>query len=755
MLTYDTETCGFYGMPVLLQYAVNDGDIKLWDIWREPIGETLELIEWMMGQDVCGFNLAFDHFQLSKLYTTFSLFNNPNAIPEDHINELAIVEEKARFLDLCIKPKRACDIMLHARKGPYQSLMQRSAIRVKRIPTRLCAAVRSELEKRIELDGIYFSKRKDKHAPNWQIKDIEIDGEVDPDFKNIVLKFHPSGALKVLAQHALGVKEDFILKFTDIEVDPIWRPKELGYAPFALAVGKPGKWNKAWPAVIAQHISHWAHNTLARKYGGDDVDYTRQLWHHFGCPEPGDDDSELACMVASSRWRGFDIDLDKLNIRRRSAIATVGNTPMSPAVAKKYLYEVMNSQEQLALKEGTAATILEAIAGKPDEKGEWDWRKGWSDLDDPTTPHPAALRAKEILEARRATKEVELCDKLILAGRFHPSFKVIGTLSSRMSGTDKLNPQGIKATKEIRSCFPLADFSSGEILCGGDFVSFEVVLAEAVYNDDKLREDLKAGKSIHGLFAEQIFDIPYADIMASKGVTDHYTDGKRGIYSQLYGGNEHTIADRLDVDIEVAEKASKGFMERYPGIAKARKNIEEKFCSMRQPGGIGSAVEWHEPADYMESLLGFRRYFTLENRICKALFELANSPPKAWKDVRVKVRRRDRMQTASGAVQSALFASAFNIQAQNMRQAANHQIQSSGAQITKAVQRKIWDLQPNGAVPWIVKTINVHDEIHVVTRKEHVPTIEEVVKNTVESFKSRVPLIEIEWNSEEESWADK
>ena len=47
---------------------------------------------------------------------------------------------------------------------------------------------------------------------------------------------------------------------------------------------------------------------------------------------------------------------------------------------------------------------------------------------------------------------------------------------------------------------------------------------------------------------------------------------------------------------------------------------------MRQPGGIGSKVEWHEPADFVESMLGFRRYFTLENRICKTLFDLADDP---------------------------------------------------------------------------------------------------------------------------------
>lgn len=754
MIYFDTETCGLHGIMVLLQYAKDNDDITLWNVWKERIGDTLELLEWIASQEVCGFNLAFDWFHVAKLYTTFLTFDNMDAIPEDHIDEIAICEEKARFLDFCIKPKAACDIMLHARKGPYQSLMKRKPVRVKRIPTLLAEAVRSKLETCIELDGIHFAKRKDKSAPQWQIKDVtdKKTGDIDTQFKDIVLTFHPSGQLKELARHALGIKEDLILKFKDISVDKAWRPVDLGYAPFALAVGKPGKWNGAWPEVIRHHISHWAYNPLAREYAVDDVIYPRDLYAHFGSPEPGDDDSELACMVGAARWRGFAVDLERLTARRITLMKKRGKIPTAPRVAKVYLEEVMDETEKLALNEGTAAMILESIAGKRDEKGEWDYSKGWMIGDN---PHPAAIRARAILEARRADKEREVNDKLILAKRFHASYKVIGALSSRMAGADKLNPQGIKATKDVRICFPLADFDDGFVLCGGDFVSFEIVLAEAVYKDPKLRKDLKAGKSIHGLFAEELFDVTYDDIMDTKKTTTFYTDGKRGIFSQLYGGNEHTIEKRLGVDIETATKASEGFMDRYPGIRKAREEIHRRFCSMRQPAGIGTAVEWHDPDDSIKSLLGFPRFFTLENKICKALFDLAQNPPENWKNARVKVKRRDRLQTASGACQSALYAAAFNIQSTNMRQAANHQIQSSGAQITKRVQRRIWDLQPIGVTPWKVQTLNVHDEVHVATRPEFIDQIADVVRETVESFREQVPLIEIDWNKEEKSWADK
>ncbi len=773
MIYLDTEGVGFHGVTVLLQYAQDDGEIKLWNVWKEPIGETLELLEWIAEQEVCMFNAAFDWFHISKIYTMFLEFNNPDAIPEDHIDALAVCEEKARFLDFCIKPKSTIDIMLHARKGPYQSLMKRKAIRVKRIPNLLCEAVRNELEERVHLDNIYFAKRKDPNATQWQIKEAkDKDGEIDPDFKDIVLTFHASGQLKELARHALGVKEDLILKFTDIQPHEHWKPVELGYAPFAMAIGKPGNWKGSWPEVIRHYISHWFYNPLAKKYAEDDVVYTRDLYKHFGAPPPGDDDSELASMVGAARWRGFKVDLKKIAKQRAELIVKTGKTPTAPKQARLYIEEKMDDTEKIALHDGTAAIILESIAGKENKDGVWEYV--W--INEDGTPHPAAIRAREVLQARRNNKERENWDKLLLARHFHASFKVIGTLSTRMSGDNKLNPQGIKNKKNVRDCFPLADFDRGFVLSGGDFVSFEVVLMEAVYNDPRLREDLlkvvvcpdcngkgcedckntgEVRQSIHGLFAVELFDIDYDTIMGSKGTSNFYTDGKRGIFSQSYGGNEHTIANKLGIDLEIATKASEGFMDRYPGIRKARERTQERFCSMRQPGGIGSKVEWHEPADYEESLLGFRRYFTLENTICKVLFDIAEKPPKSWKNVRIKVRRRDRLQTASGAAQSALFAAAFNIQANSMRQAANHRIQSSGAGITKAVQRSIWNLQPGGVGPWRVRTMNVHDEIHTVTRPEYVDRVAEAVAVKVESYREQVPLIEIEWSKKERSWADK
>ena len=176
---------------------------------------------------------------------------------------------------------------------------------------------------------------------------------------------------------------------------------------------------------------------------------------------------------------------------------------------------------------------------------------------------------------------------------------------------------------------------------------------------------------------------------------------------------------------------------------------------MTQPGGVGTKVVWREPADYAETMLGFRRYFTLENRICRALFDLARNPPTHWKECKVKVVRRDRVQTAGGAVSSALYGAAFSMQAANMRAAANHEIQSPGAEITKHVQRKIWDVQPVGVNEWHVAPMNIHDEIMCVTRPDAISLVTPIVRKVVESYRAKVPLIGMDWGEGLRNWGEK
>lgn len=775
-ITLDSETCGLHGMAVLLQYAEGDGPIILYNIWDEPVGKTLELIERICSKVVIGFNLAFDHFHLCKIYTIWNLLPR-DWIPREHIDDIALLEPKGMD-GPCLKPVAAMDLLLHSRKGPYQSLMAREDIRIKRVPTALAYALAQELEQRIHIDGIYFARRADKDAPRWKVYDIVSKrGIVNKDFKDVVLKFNAGGSLKILAEHALKIKPTYL--YQDIELDNSWRPYELGYAPFALAVAGPPDWTvcesgkvvgMAWPALIHEHIRHWRENVPAREYASDDVKYTRLLYEHFDRPEPGDDDSELACMVAAVRWHGLVYNQAGVRDLLGEAQHVVDSSPVNvhkPSEIRRWITDVCDEMESLSLDESTRKQVLEPIAKWHIEKPE-SCSKCMSDGSSIAVscercngekqlfpgPHPAALRSQKILDVRAAEKEIELYEKLLKAPRFHPSFKVIGTLSSRMSGGDGLNPQGIKKTVSVRQNFPLAP--PGYVLCGGDFDSFEVVLACAVFDDPALNDTLIQGKSIHALLGMELYGKTYDEIANSKGTSfDMYTRAKSGLFGFLYGGDFNTWIQKLSIEPQAAEKAYDKWCMKYPGIGKSRMRIYDSFCSMRQPEGIGSKVVWTDPADYVETFLGFRRYFTLENKICKALYELSNKPPLAWRQCPIKVVRRDREQTAGGALSSALYGAAFAIQAANMRAANNHLIQSPGAQITKRVQRRIWDIQPSGVHKFRVLPFNIHDEIMTPTLPEHVDEVSQIVAETVESFRERVPLVTMEWGYGLQSWAQK
>lgn len=771
----DTETCGLHGLPVLIQYARDDGDIHLFEPWTRPARESLDLVERLCDTCFVGFNNNFDWFQLCKLYTIWRLLP-PDLLPANDIPLVAEMEPLGRD-GPCVKPASTLDLMLHSRKGPYQSLMARSDVRIKKVPTILAPALAQELEKRVEFDGILFARRKDPLAPKWQVFDRRnTAGDVDPDFKDVVLKFNPAGGLKFLAEHALGIKPDY--HYQDVEIDPKLRPCELGYVPFALGLSTPEKnWEVfdkhgdskgfAWPALVHHHIKHWHNSEPARKYARDDVKYTRMLDEHFGYPEIGDNDSTLACMVAAVRWHGFVVDEEQTDILLEKSREVVDRSPVNinkPAQVRHYVRECMDETEALLIDDSTKKSNLEQIRDnmvveEGDEPcikcfGDGCLRCGGDGVLG-VGRMPAAERAAEILEVKEASKEVELHSKLKQAGRFHANFNVIGTLSSRMSGGGGLNAQGIKHSNEVRRMFPLA--WDGMVLCGGDFDSFEVTLADAVFQDPALRADLLAGKKLHALMGMALYPgKTYEDIVASKGSDfDMYTRGKQAVFAMLYGGDHNTVHNKLAIPLAVAEDAFVRFQRKYPGIKACREEVFDRFQAMRQPDGIGTAITWTEPDDYAETFLGFRRYFTLENRICKELFGLAQKPPKHWRGIKLEIVRTDRVQQVGGAVSSALYGAAFQIQAANTRAANNHLIQSPGAMITKAVQRSIWDAQPHGANDWRVAPMNVHDEVMVVTHPDAIEEITENVVRIVESYRPQVPLIGMAWAKKMDNWAEK
>ena len=106
------------------------------------------------------------------------------------------------------------------------------------------------------------------------------------------------------------------------------------------------------PGVIHHFVNHWANNANAREYASDDIVYTRAFDKYFGSPEPGDDDSVLACAIAVVRWHGFAIDLPGVRALRDAAQHIVDASPVNvnkPTEVRAYVTEMMSEIEQLVL----------------------------------------------------------------------------------------------------------------------------------------------------------------------------------------------------------------------------------------------------------------------------------------------------------------------------------------------------------------------------------------------------------------------
>lgn len=821
----DTETCGFHGLATLVQYAHEDGDIHLFEPWRRPARDTVALIERFVDETCVFFNASYDWFHLCKLYTTWRLLP-PDELPINlPVLQVAEAERDGRF-GPCLKPRGAVCLMLESRKSNMQMLMSRHDVRVNKVPVQNAYKLQEYLERSIEFDGILFARRKDQNAPKWKVYDrvLRKQGveEICPHFKDVVLKFRPDRGLKQLSRHCLKLDPQFN-SFKDVYPETKKKLAEIGYIPFALGAsdGPENNWKVrtkptsevvkgyAWPMVIGEHVYHWAFNEEARKYGEDDVKYTRMLDEFFGYPSDQDNDSVLACMVAAVRWHGFDVDTDAIKGLMAKAQAKVDEAPVNlnrPFEVRKYMREVMDESETALIDKSTKKAHLEKIRETYTVKREdlnvdveevctacnglktveLDGTPQGCTRCDGTGAEPggeeciscfgsgcvrcngrgyllmgrtrAADRAAELLRCKLAAKEVELYTKLLRAGRFHAAFEVIGTLSSRMSGTAGLNAQGIKNDKAVRSAFPLK--WDGMQLSGGDFDGFEVTLADAVFGDANLRKDLAAGTSIHTLMARELYpDKSEAEILLSKGHkdggdVDMYTRGKQAVFAFLYGGDERTINKKLSIPLKIAKAAMDNLQNKYPGIAKSRERVEKLLSALQQPEEHGKII-WQKCEDKITSFLGFSRFFTLENRIVKELFELAQDLPEEFKEETGFVIRRQRRQTLSGATCSALYGAAFNIQAANIRAANNHLIQSPGAMITKDLQRRIWDHQPSGIGEWVVLPMNVHDEVLVVLKPEVVDDVSATVVEVVESYREQVPLIGMEWARDMKSWGEK
>ena len=745
----DTETCGLHGPPVTLQYSFDDDEPRIHHIWLQPVRDTLRLIEKIVESRVIAHNLAFDWFKLQRTHNMLCQLPSGRA-PIHQIDAMADAEINA-WRGQCLKPHGAICTLTLGQKLLGGVGLAAKAIYVRRVPTPLAARLCALLESRTDLPDILFAKRKTR----WSVRD---NLDAGPGWSDVVLSFGPSNALKQICRHVLGVS---VVDWEESGAGNLVWPTERGFCPVARHLDQGG-WafdkGHLWPALITQHISHWFNNVDAKRYALSDIHLLRRLYNHFGSPTE-DFDADLIVQVASVRSRGFRLDMDALQRQIKISSLVVAKARLSvdsPTQVRKFVADALDPIERIIVARSGAKEILEKIQKTftLDEVEECCDNPTCKRCDGKGTvgpgPMPVVERVNHILEVRKHAKRLQTYRKWELSKRAYPSFKVVGTKSGRMSGTDGLNWHAIDASEDVRSIVLLHE--KDEVLSGGDYSSQELALAASAYNDDVLLDDLKQGKSLHGLMAAAVFEVPYEEIMATKDW--RYKTAKIIVYAILYGASDMKIAKTIGCSVEEAHIKIAAFFKKYASSKKTRDILTNLLTSMRV--GSTGKIEYSEPTERsVKSIFGFERSFEIENEVIRQLVEvMPELHDEFGREKGQYERKENKVQTATGCIYSAMFGAVMSLQGSIIRAALNHLIQSSGRTITLGLQHRIWQLQPVGINPWRVCLMSVHDEVAVATNPEDASAVLSEVQDKLRDQCKTVPLLVLDWATNLNHWYD-
>lgn len=810
LLYVDTETVGLMGPAVLIQYGYYGDQVHLHHVFKRPARDTLDLIERIMDEGYVGFNTAYDQYHLQKLYCMLDAAGQPGKRPT--AARLKVVERRA-VLGPCVRPRHILDLDISLRMGPYQKYMARDPVIVYNVPDVVLHEVRHMLDAIVAdgLDPIYFDNIK---TPEDRGRFKVVKGVDKPGFHHLKLSFRPKLTLKRIYEHIFGEAMPGLP--VPAEIMPLDRQPKPGksskvswtWMPYAEEVEFDGvKRQRMWPEVLDKHVRFW-HETPS-SYAEDDITMLWDIDRHLDFPEQDGCNHVLAACVGSVRYRGYPIDTDGVDRLLADATREVAEAETSlgcsldqhTAIRERLMDACVEELEQTAIT-SSADKVLTQLA-------KWEVDDG--------AAHPVAQVAKQVQDGRSAKKRVQLLSKLQIVGRFHPSFNVFGTSTDRMAGSDSLNPQGIDKSHEMRDLFVLADTPERfrEYLrrydrhslksryvtkwlrdmerdpftaSGGDFEGFETAIAVAVWQDETLGEFVRAGEKPYMLLARRLFESSMRtrlkarmtkaqtrrlgnaikgmkaanaydpDILAwlkREDFKDEKGRGKNAWYGWVYGAQTKKLSETTGLSEAEVEAAFKALYEDLPSVKEARTAVQEAFRMI----AISEGGKWHwrEPATEIGSLLGFARTFEREIPIIKRLWSATDHIPREWNTMDAEVVRSEKRgpQRIGSAVRSAIFGAALSMQGRIQRQASNFQMQCPGAQINKRCQGAIWELQPVGVHPWVIQPMNVHDEDVAQHRARVGQSCSDRLYSEVERYRSKVPLIAIDWKQQIPSWAEK
>lgn len=705
MIFFDTESIGFYGQTMLLQFTRGD-DIILHHVFKHKVSETIEVIEEIVYSDVViGFNLTHDFYHLTRLYNMCRMIENkiPNRFDFAAIDKQYKSNPSLHKDDYCLKPIKSIDLLVVSRRTEFQELLRKDPIIISKLYKKGGIPNEYELLNHLGIPPIY--------QPRIVIKDNE-----DPEFSDLHIEIKPDRGLKALAKHVLK------LDTTELKTFMPKQPRnEKSYDPHSLA----------WMEHFTDYEMFWDIEQ-ALNYARNDVVFTHELYNYFDTKniEESSRDSMLSALLGSAFFTGYHVDKDKcalLNKEDEEVLSKATYNFKSPKQVRENLLSCCNSPIEKAILCSTGKKILEKVV---------------------LTSKNETLKNEviKILALRKADMRHRITERLLDVGRLYCRFNVSGTSTNRMSGgdnstrvkRDSINPQGI-GRGELRKMFLFAD--EGKKLSLGDFDSFEVSIFAGIVDDPKLNEDLQSGKKFHALWGALLYEKTYEEVVKDKIL---YNKSKTSFFALLYGAFEDKVSDVTGVPVEQICKAIVQFRLLYPNIKKHEERVREDFTCIKN---------WNfypVKKEYAETILGFRRYFKFDYSIIQRLLSFY---PEF--DDRIKIKRRAKEQSLALSFNSAKFGTINSIQQGIIRQIGNFLIQSVGGELTKDLQLALYDFQPTGINRNHVSVFNVHDELICVHDDILSDKIASRVKEFILENRKHVPLLDMGWQEQVSNWGDK
>ena len=756
-LYLDTETIGLSGNVKLIQYSYGLKDsvhfirlfkgwegrpairkqlYELWDILNKP--ETIFI----------GYNTQFDLF---KLYQTFHRLEGY----EYDSYERPIEPFKCQTLDLQVVAMQKSILSPFAFKKPGKSIA-----RINRVP----------LEAADYVEGLVLEQLTKVIPESLPIKVGHHECEQD----NLVsLSFDLDGRVSLK-----GIMKAYGLP--TLKLDDVWLlPKEeKAYLTYPQEVHR--ELEPKLDEIMSDLTSPFY------KYSKLDIVYLKILEEKLGNPKP-DYNSELTHNGAYVKYYGFDIDFEALDRAEKYYGEKVeriekrlsGINPRSAPQRLEFL------KQHFPLLASTSKATLKALLKleDADEKG--------------------VERVKALLEygpARQKLVQIKAV-KESLTKKAHPELRIMGTATNRMAGMSGINWQGIGAFEEEDiSFFNLESFSDNEDIkhqnleeilalenslanaeskenkmrvglrtailtpMVGDWASFEVRIAAAVYEDEALTKVVKEGLDMHSYTTSiahpdvlayfKQHNIPEAEryeyVRKKYKADDSFfvkcrKQIKSVVFGIFYGAQAFTVSESLGITEGEAQRILDLFFKAYPGIKRYRDNIEKMFMT-------ADTVNWSKTsinrmAVSLKDLTGFERRWDFEKELAKIFWNLGHKQLRTGINKRIVRDKNKGMQSVDNACRSALLGAALGIQSSASRQAVNFRVQATGSSIHKMLQGKLW-------VNHRVGSCQIHDEFFCINKGFDFNKIKEVVSQHEEEYGKVVPNLKFDYGKTER-WSDK